>query len=187
MNVEHTVDCPRSRIGVWTVVLVAGIYVAWTGAWVFKGLLDRHTVWAATAGGGFAYRTAMKLLLWIGPSVWLIRLSGRKLRDVIRLARVRHAILWGGSVGLALALISLARKAMQQKPLFAASLGWPLFLGMHLPGWYFQDRLWQNLASPVGGALPILVLGLVFGLVGEKCRKGGQEKRPNGGHLRPEL
>jgi membrane protease YdiL (CAAX protease family) len=192
---------------VWTVVLVAGIYVAWTGAWVFKGLLDRHTAWAATAGGGFAYWTAMKVLVWILPSVWLIRLSGRSLRDVIGLSQLRTAFLWGGSVGLVLGLISLATKAVQHRPLFDASLGWPLFsavviapvfeefmfrgavlgaltqryrfaianvltaalfLGMHLPGWYFQDRLWQNLASPVGGALPILVLGLVFGLVAHK-------------------
>jgi membrane protease YdiL (CAAX protease family) len=44
------------------------------------------------------------------------------------------------------------------------------FLAIHLPGWYFQGRLWQNLTSPSGGAAAILLLGLVFGLVAHKSR-----------------
>lgn len=40
-----------------------------------------------------------------------------------------------------------------------------LFLGVHLPGWYFQGRLAANLTDPVGGALSIFLLGMVFGYV----------------------
>ncbi|MCC6143093.1 MAG: CPBP family intramembrane metalloprotease [Candidatus Hydrogenedentes bacterium] len=39
------------------------------------------------------------------------------------------------------------------------------FVGAHFPGWYFQDRLLANLVNPVGGALSIFLLGLVFGYV----------------------
>jgi hypothetical protein len=189
----------------WTVRLVVAVYVAWTGAW----LLYLRIPWAATQAGGFAYWTAMKLLLWIAPALVLIRISGRSLRDVLGLSRWRHAILWGGGVGLLLALISMTTKAVQHRSLLSVSLSWPfftavviapvfeeflfrgavlgalmqryrffvanlltavLFLGIHLPGWWFQGRLWQDLVSLVSGALAILLLGLVFGLVAQKSR-----------------
>jgi len=44
------------------------------------------------------------------------------------------------------------------------------FLGIHLPGWYFQGRLTAMLAQPVGGALSILFIGWVLGLVAYKSR-----------------
>jgi membrane protease YdiL (CAAX protease family) len=43
-----------------------------------------------------------------------------------------------------------------------------LFLGMHLPGWYFQGRLFRLLLSPVGGALSVLLIGMVFGYVRQR-------------------
>jgi membrane protease YdiL (CAAX protease family) len=199
----------RPRAAAWTIALVAAIYVAWIGAWWLKESLDQRAAWATTQFGGFAYWTAMKLLLWIVPALLLIRLSGRSLRDVLGLSRWRHAVLWGAGAGLLLGLISLAAKAVQHKPLLSVSLSWPffiavviapvfeeflfrgavlgslmqryrfavanlltavLFLGIHLPGWWFQCRLWQNLVSPVNGALAILLLSLVFGLVAHKSR-----------------
>lgn len=42
------------------------------------------------------------------------------------------------------------------------------FLSIHLPGWYFQGCLWSNLSNPLGGALSILLLGLLFGYVARK-------------------
>jgi uncharacterized protein len=209
MDMAHSVGCPRSRIAVWTTALVIAIYVAWIGAWMLKQSLEQHTAWAATEPGGFVYWTAMKVLLWILPAGLLVRLSGRNLRDVLGLSRWRHAVLWGGGAGLLLALISMATKAVQHRPLLSVSLGWPffsvvviapvfeeflfrgavlgalvqryrfavanlftavLFLGIHLPGWWFQGRLWQSLLSPVSGALAILLLGLVFGFVVHKSR-----------------
>jgi uncharacterized protein len=45
-----------------------------------------------------------------------------------------------------------------------------LFLGVHLPGWFFQGRLLLNLKTPTGGALSILLLGLVFGYVAHRSK-----------------
>jgi len=42
------------------------------------------------------------------------------------------------------------------------------FLGAHLPGWYFQGRLIDMLSHPVGGALSILIIGLILGYVAFK-------------------
>lgn len=204
---EQTASCPRSRIAVRTVALVVAVYAAWIGAHLTKGSLDDHVAWIRTSGGGFAYWTAMKLLLWIVPSVWLIRVSGRKIRDVIGLSHLCRAIVWGVSVGLTLALITTAGKALQHQPLFNRSLDWgfvtavviaplfeefmfrgavlgallqryrftaanvltaALFLGLHLPGWYFQGRLWEHLTSLSGGAVAIFTIGLLFGLATHK-------------------
>lgn len=38
-----------------------------------------------------------------------------------------------------------------------------MFIGLHLPGWYFMDTLTENLTKPIGGALSIFLLGLAFG------------------------
>lgn len=49
--------------------------------------------------------------------------------------------------------------------LIANTLTALLFLGAHLPGWYFQGRLLALLTAPVGGALSIFLIGWVLGLV----------------------
>jgi membrane protease YdiL (CAAX protease family) len=38
-----------------------------------------------------------------------------------------------------------------------------MFVGMHIPGWYFMGTLTAHLTQPVGGVASIFVLGLAFG------------------------
>lgn len=45
-----------------------------------------------------------------------------------------------------------------------------LFVGAHVPGWYFTGALIENLTRPSGGAFSIFVLGLIFGFVVWKTR-----------------
>ncbi len=45
-----------------------------------------------------------------------------------------------------------------------------LFLGLHIPGWYFQGVLANNLINPMGGALSIFLLSLVFGYIAHKSK-----------------
>jgi len=192
-----------------TFCVVFAVYAAWIGAWLLKGTLGRHVAWVTSSGGAFAYWTAMKLLLWVLPSVVLIRFSGRRVRAVFRMERLRLVLAWGVGTGLVLGAISLLTKAVAHRPLLALSLSWPqfsvlvvapvfeefmfrgavlgnlmqryrlplantltaaLFLGLHLPGWHFQGRLWMNLTAPVGGALSIFLLGLVFGFVAHRSK-----------------
>jgi membrane protease YdiL (CAAX protease family) len=192
-----------------TFCVVFAVYVAWVGAWLLKRALDRHVAWITSSGGAFAYWAAMKLLLWIVPSVAVLRLSGRRVRTVLGMERLRPVLAWGVGTGLVLGVISLITKAVMHRPLLALTLSWPqfsvlviapvfeefmfrgavlgnlmqryrfplantltaaLFLGLHLPGWHFQGRLWMNLTSPVGGALSIFLLGLVFGFVAHRSK-----------------
>ncbi len=187
-----------------TIAAVMAIYVAWIGAWLLKLSLDRHGSWSATPRGGFEYWTAMKVLLWVLPSVAIIHRSGRRVSDVLALDRLRGAMVWGIGAGFVAAAVSLATKAIQHKPLLSPTLSWAfvtavvvaplfeefmfrgavlgvlaaryrftaanvltsaLFLGMHLPGWYFQGRLFRLLLAPVGGALYVFLFGFVIGFV----------------------
>lgn len=45
-----------------------------------------------------------------------------------------------------------------------------LFVGAHVPGWHFSGVLMERLTQPLGGALSIFVLGLIFGFVVLKSR-----------------
>jgi membrane protease YdiL (CAAX protease family) len=52
----------------------------------------------------------------------------------------------------------------QSMPFWRANLIAALmFLGLHLPGWYFMGSLAANMARPIGGGLSIFLLGLAFG------------------------
>jgi membrane protease YdiL (CAAX protease family) len=190
-----------------TLCFVAFLYTAWIAAWLCEQALEPRGGLLATHGGQFAYWTLMKLLLWILPAAALLRASGRRLRDILGVGRVRAILVWGGGIGLLFAAGALVTRALAHQPLFAPQLNWAFlggvivapiveeftfrgailqtllaryrfitantltalfFLGIHLPGWYFQDRLSAMFLKPIGGALTILFIGWVLGLVA--CR-----------------
>jgi membrane protease YdiL (CAAX protease family) len=190
-----------------TLCFVGFLYLAWIAAWILERTLEPRVALMATSSGRFAYWTVMKLLLWVIPAALLLRTSGRRLRDILGLGRLRAILTWGGGVGLLFAAGTLIPRVIGHQPLFALHLGWPFlggvivapiveeftfrgavlrtllaryrfllantltaifFLGIHLPGWYFQGRLWDMLALPIGGALSVLFIGWVLGLVAYK-------------------
>jgi len=202
-------DDASSRAFRRTLAFVALLHIAWIGAWILLRTLEPRIGWIATDAGRFGYWQVMKLLLWVLPAVALIRTSGRGLRDVIGLNRVRSILLWGGGAGLVFVVSALITRAAGNKPLFLPGLTWAFvggvivapiveeitfrgavlpdllkryrfvaantltalfFLGIHLPGWYFQGRLPAMLAQPVGGALSIFIIGWVLGLVAYKSK-----------------
>jgi len=185
------------------------LYVAWIAAWIPELALEHRVAWMSTGGARFAYWTVMKLLLWVAPAVALLHASGRGLRDVLGLRRLRPILIWGGGVGLIFAASALITRAVGHRQLFAPHFGWAFiggivvapiveeitfrgavlptllmrfrflaantltavfFLGIHLPGWYFQGRLPNMLMQPIGGALSVLVIGWALGLVAYKSK-----------------
>jgi membrane protease YdiL (CAAX protease family) len=178
------------------------LMAAWIAAWLLKVSLDPRAPGLATDLGGFLYWTTAKAIIWILPAVWLIRASGRTVREVFNVPRWRRWLAWGGGIGLAVALAGWLPKAAAGQPLFGSAIGVPLlnsfivaplfeeflirgamlgslqqvmpfwranliaalmFLGLHLPGWYFMGSLAANMARPIGGGLSIFLLGLAFG------------------------
>jgi membrane protease YdiL (CAAX protease family) len=59
---------------------------------------------------------------------------------------------------------------MRFRFLAADTLTAVFFLGIHLPGWHFQGRLSDMLMQPISGALSVLIIGWVLGLVAYKSK-----------------
>jgi hypothetical protein len=58
--------------------------IAWTLAWMLKYfVLDSKIARFTTSPGSFVWWTSAKTLIWIVPAVWLIRVSGRTVREVL--------------------------------------------------------------------------------------------------------
>lgn len=108
-------------ITVWTYSYVLFLYVTWVLAWLLERILERHAGWMTTSGGQSAYWLVMKLLLWIAPALILIRLSGRRLSEVLGLRRLRLALMWGTGVGLCLGAIVWIQRSAAHQPLFHPS------------------------------------------------------------------
>lgn len=194
------------RITIFSILL---IYVAWIGAWVIEQTIESHSVLLSTSMSRFFYWSGMKLLLWILPAFFIIRVSKQKNFKVMDFKRLPSAIIWGVGSGLILGAITIITKLFTYQPIFSFSLSWSLlsgvivspileeilfrgailsvlkqqysliiaicitsllFLGIHLPGWYFQGCLLEKLTNPVSGAFSIFLLGLVFGYVAHKSR-----------------
>ncbi len=152
-----------------------GGFVYWTAAKIVIWILP--AVWLIRASGRtvavvFNVSKWKRYLAWgggiglvIGLTAWAPKLAAG------------HPLFGSApSLGLANALVVaplfeefLIRGAMMgalqlQMPFWRANLIAALmFLGLHLPGWYFMGSLGANLAMPIGGALSIFLLGLAFG------------------------
>lgn len=129
MSLNTDIDQPDvspDRLGIWAFGFVAILCVVWIGAWLIEGMLENNIVWMTTSGGKFIYWTTLKLLLWVLPSIALIRLSGRRFRDVVGVERLGRAVLWGCGIGLALALVSIIDKALNQQPILPGEFSWAL-------------------------------------------------------------
>ncbi len=184
--------------------------LAWTLAWWLKvSIIDAQFPWLTTSAGSFVWWTIAKVLIWILPAIWLIRLSGRTLKETFNFGNWKGVLAWGGGIGLAIALTGFIPAYLNGSPLLPTSWSIPLFsilfiaptfeeflargallgnlekgvsfwianiisalmfVGMHIPGWYFMGTFAENMTRPVGGALSIFVLGLAFGYAAHKSR-----------------
>ena len=79
---------------------MAALFLTWGGAWFFAIWLREQNTWFAAPFGAFVYWLIMRIVLWVLPSLYLIRLSGRGIREVLGFHRVKEILLWGGIAGL---------------------------------------------------------------------------------------
>jgi membrane protease YdiL (CAAX protease family) len=198
----NEIDQKPTKLVRTTYLTFSMIIFMWIIAWIVKVRLDGGVDWFSTGIGGFTYWTSAKLLIWIFPALWLVRISGRRLKQVFNLSNYRQWLFWGGVLGFLIALTGLIPSYMKGSPILpkqvdfavvnvlvispifeeflmrAAVLGnlqqfhsfWVaniitsfLFVGLHLPGWYFMGDLVENVTRLSGGALSIFLISLVFG------------------------
>lgn len=110
----------RTLLGFFALICV------WILAWMLKVHLDTRFEQMTSSGGGFVYWTVAKLLIWIMPALWFIRLSGRKLSDVFNISNWKSWLLWGGAIGGLIALTGFAPKYLAGQSLLPSEFSFSL-------------------------------------------------------------
>lgn len=100
--------------------------IMWVVAWIIKLKLEERLVWLGTSPGGFVYWSAAKLILWILPAVWLLRLSGRTMRGILNLSNWRGWLCWGGGLGLLIGITGIVPNYLHGHPLLPTEFSFPL-------------------------------------------------------------
>jgi uncharacterized protein len=114
-----------TRVVKWTYVTFVILIGVWIVAWVLKLRLDRVSG-GGTSAGGFMYWTSAKLLIWILPALWLIRLSGRSLKQVFNLSNYKGWFLWGGGIGLGIALTAFIPNYLNGSPILPTQFNYAI-------------------------------------------------------------
>jgi hypothetical protein len=121
----NEINSPNStRIVKQTYIMFGVIIVFWIIAWILKTQIDNIT--GETELGSFIYWTLAKLLLWILPSLWLIRLSGRNLKQVLNVSNYKQWLLWGVGIGFGVTLIGIAHNYLNGNPIFPTRFDYAL-------------------------------------------------------------
>lgn len=82
-------------------------------------------LWEMSAGS-FIYWTTAKVLIWLLPAGWLIRLSGRNLKQIFNITNYKGWLLWGGGIGLTIALTEFIPNYLNGNPLLPTELSYVL-------------------------------------------------------------
>ena len=114
------------RLATRTLVAFALILLLWTLAWALKVRLDSRFAWLTTSAGGFVFWTVAKMLLWLTPAVWLVRLSGRTSRGVWNFSHWRGWLAWGMGTGGCIALTGFIPHILRGVPPLPAAWSFAL-------------------------------------------------------------
>jgi len=113
----------NARITIFSILL---IYVAWIGVWIIEQTIESHSVLLSTSRSRFFYWLGMKLVLWILPALFIIRISKQENFKVLDLTRLSSAMIWGVGSGLIIGAITVITKLFSHQTIFSFSISWPL-------------------------------------------------------------
>lgn len=113
---------PPRALAARTLFAFAAVMILWSIAWLIKYQLDRQSMWLANGPGTSLFWLLAKVIVWILPTWWLIRLSGRSLRDVVNARSWRSWVSWGTCIGLLISLSAVIPKWLQEKAILPHSL-----------------------------------------------------------------
>ncbi|MDR0491551.1 MAG: CPBP family intramembrane metalloprotease [Oscillospiraceae bacterium] len=116
------------RVGrdILAIVVFVVIMVAWTGAWNLKLVLDNSYAVFKTEWAGFVFWVIAKILLWIIPSFWLIKKTGRTIREVFNVHAWRRCLAWGCGLGGILALVGIVSHRINNDPILPGTISFSL-------------------------------------------------------------
>jgi membrane protease YdiL (CAAX protease family) len=98
----------------------------WTLSWFIKVQIDIAVPWFLASAGSFIYWTSAKLLIWILPAIWLIRISSRRMQEVINFTNHKQWLLWGGGLGFLIALTGFIPTYLQRGALLPTQFSFAL-------------------------------------------------------------
>lgn len=151
------------------VIYLVALYLAWIGAWMLSNYLEQESILPATELARFIYWNVLRLLIWVLPSCFLIKLSGRKLRDVVNFKDKQRILSWGIGFGALAAFSVILTRTLMGRPLLSfywnasvitALIIGPIveeitFRGVILKA--FQERMNFRAANLINGFLFLLV------------------------------
>lgn len=145
------------------------LLTAWIGAWFLSMYLERRAILPATQFARFAYWTVLRALIWLLPSLAIIRRGGRRFRDVLGIGRIKPALLWGGIAGLLLGIVTLSFRAVRGLALFSVGWSWPLLTAVVVAPIVeeitFRGAVMGALEARCPFALSNLIAGFLFLLI----------------------
>ena len=124
-------------------LVFSGILVAWIGAWMLElDLLARFEIftqeWVT-----FLYWLMTKTIIWILPSIWLIKRSGRNLREIFKVVSRKKALGWGFGIGIVLLALSIGARLVNGDSLALNFLSFP-FLTAVIIAPVFEELLMRG-------------------------------------------
>lgn len=123
------------------------IIIAWIGAWLLKISLEQTIGWLTTSHGSFIYWTTAKLLIWILPACWLLKVSQRSVQDVFKLSNWKAWLAWGGGIGLLIGLTGIIPNYLQGREIIPTQFSFPL-LNVLVIAPLFEELLMRGAIQP---------------------------------------
>lgn len=168
MTTPGTTPTQKSVAGI-ALTYVSLLFVAWIGAWLLSMYSEEHAILPATQLVRFAYWTALRILVWLIPSIAIIRRSGRRFRDALALGRFKSALLWGGIAGLLVGISTLIFRAAKGLPLFSVDWNWSLLtaiiVGPIVEEITFRGAVMGALQTRCPFSVSNLITGVLFLLI----------------------
>ena len=115
MIFDKYIDKP-SEIAKCTYAAFVAIMFGWIIAWFFIIQIDK--IVGQTVLGCFTFWTIAKILIWMLPALWLIKLSGRDLNHVLNVSSYKKWLLWGVGLGSCVALVGVAWNYVNGNPIY---------------------------------------------------------------------
>lgn len=169
MKGEKMTGCPPRILAARTLLIFLALMVAWSTVWLLKQQLDQNSTWFQSGLGASLFWQSAKVVVWILPAWWLIRMSGRSLRDVANIRNWRSWMCWGTCIGLLISATAVIPKWSQGKAILSDLLTYAAFNALVIAPIFeeflIRGAVFGNLAPALGFQWANIVSAVCFVLL----------------------